>query len=886
MNLIERLVVGVEADMSKFDSGLQGTQSKLSQWGSSLTSAGMAASVAVSAPLMAIGKKFTDMAMNAIESENLVAVTFGEYLEDIKAWSDELQTSLGLSGVQLRKQAGMLFTMFKSMGVVGPEAAEMSKQLSMLAYDMASFYNLDPEEAFHKLRSGIVGEIEPLRMLGINVNENIVKMKAWENGIGSLVMENGKLKGTLTEQEKIQARLIAITDATADAQGDLARTIDSPVNAMRIFQQRVEELGLKIGSFIIPYIQKFTMFTQQLIAAFDKIPDSILKLVVPFGIFLALLGPVLMGLGGVMKSLQFLSGTLVPMLQVASPWMLAIAAVALVIYANWDKLTALWGRIKDAWGEFMEGFRGADDPEAAGGGVLTKWQSLGERVAGVWDRLKKLWGDVRAAWDDLVSGFQKGGMSEDEKNLLGFDESQLTEFEEVGYVFRGMADTIESAWNRIIEVFQTVGEAIDFEGIVAKVEEFVGAVRDWFRDVDWAEVAQGISDAFDAVLETLAEIGALVGTVLSPLWESLKEIGATLVESFGPAWASLQESFAEAGPLLDVLKVVLQAIGGLIAGVIVVGLGLLNGAFRALAAVVEPVITVITNLVDFFVNLGKVIEGIFTLDWDMFYEGLEGMAENVKAIWQGLQDAVIGIVEGFVTGIIDFFVGLYDSLVGNSIIPDMIDDIVAWFLGLPRRVLSAIAGLATSLYTKGREFLNRLWDGLKETWNRVVTWFTGLKDKVLTAIGNIARALFNTGKDIISGLWDGLRDKWESVKAWFRGLAPQIPEWKGPKEYDRNLLKPSGRWIMEGLAAGLESQLPKLRGTLEGVAGLIADTDFGVDAPALAGVPGAVGAQNIVYGDTHIHMNGIKIEKDMDITYVAVRLQEELDRERRERGRI
>lgn len=107
--------------------------------------------------------------------------------------------------------------MTKSMGIAGDTAYDLSTSLVLLAQDMASFYNMDTEEAFVKLRAGITGETEPLKALGILVDENTVSQYAYQNGLA----ETGE---ELTQQQKVLARYYAILDQTSTAQGDLART--------------------------------------------------------------------------------------------------------------------------------------------------------------------------------------------------------------------------------------------------------------------------------------------------------------------------------------------------------------------------------------------------------------------------------------------------------------------------------------------------------------------------------------------------------------------------------------------------------------------------------------------------------------------------------------
>jgi hypothetical protein len=109
--------------------------------------------------------------------------------------------------------------MMKSSGMAGNEIVKMSTDLAGLAADMASFYNLDFETAFEKIRSGISGETEPLKQLGINMSVANLEAFALEKGIT-------KAFNSMSQQEQIMLRYQYLMKATADAQGDSARTSD------------------------------------------------------------------------------------------------------------------------------------------------------------------------------------------------------------------------------------------------------------------------------------------------------------------------------------------------------------------------------------------------------------------------------------------------------------------------------------------------------------------------------------------------------------------------------------------------------------------------------------------------------------------------------------
>lgn len=190
-------------------------------------------------------KNSIKVAMDAIESENLFDTVMGKWVKSVRAWSMELQKNLGLNAYEVRKNVGVLFNMTKSMGLAENSALDMSKQLTELAYDMASFYNISNEEAFNKLRAGITGETEPLKRLGILVHENVIKQVAYKNGIAQVGAQ-------LTEQQKVMARYLAIMEQTGTAQGDLARTIKSPANQLRVLRTQLKLVRINLGKAFMP----------------------------------------------------------------------------------------------------------------------------------------------------------------------------------------------------------------------------------------------------------------------------------------------------------------------------------------------------------------------------------------------------------------------------------------------------------------------------------------------------------------------------------------------------------------------------------------------------------------------------------------------------------
>ena len=188
-------------------------------------------------------------AMDAQESENLFAVSMDTTASKARAWSKEMSDALGLNEYAARRNIATYKVMLESMGLTEQSAYDVAKSMTQLAYDMASFYNLRPEEAFQKIQAGLTGEIEPLKRLGIIVNETSVKEYAARQGW----VKHGE---QLSEVGKIYARTGLILDQTSKAQGDLERTADSTTNVVRSLGEVGTETKVVLGEALLPAVTK------------------------------------------------------------------------------------------------------------------------------------------------------------------------------------------------------------------------------------------------------------------------------------------------------------------------------------------------------------------------------------------------------------------------------------------------------------------------------------------------------------------------------------------------------------------------------------------------------------------------------------------------------
>lgn len=280
---VDELQVLITAQTSKFNSEIAKVQSQISGLDKNVknTSTNMTKSfgslaakvISVGAIIKATASSIT-RAMNYIEDENLFQVSMGKWADATRDWSNEVQNSVGVSAAWLRKYSGVMTNMTASMGLAQDQAVKLGRGIALLSNDIASFYNISAESAFEKIQSAMAGMPRPLQELGIMVRDSEVKQTAYANGIARTGDE-------LNTQQKALATYLAILQRTSNAQGDLARTINSPANQMRMLKTSIIDLGVAIGTMFQPLLSVILPVLNAIVIATTRAFQAIARL---FGI--------------------------------------------------------------------------------------------------------------------------------------------------------------------------------------------------------------------------------------------------------------------------------------------------------------------------------------------------------------------------------------------------------------------------------------------------------------------------------------------------------------------------------------------------------------------------------------------------------------------------
>lgn len=200
----------------------------------------------VARELTAFAKESITLASDLEEVKNVVDVTFGEGSSTIYSFAQTASSAFGITALQAETYAGRLGASLKAMGMNSNIIEDMSTSLAGLSGDLASFYNLESDEAYSKIFSAVIqGQTKGITELGVVMNEANLKTFAMQNGYK-------KAYNQMSAAEKVQVRYAYLMKATADAQGDFARTSDSYANQVKILKMNLQNLGGEIGSYFLP----------------------------------------------------------------------------------------------------------------------------------------------------------------------------------------------------------------------------------------------------------------------------------------------------------------------------------------------------------------------------------------------------------------------------------------------------------------------------------------------------------------------------------------------------------------------------------------------------------------------------------------------------------
>lgn len=284
--------------------GLTRASKRLKAFGASVQAMGLrvlALGGLVAGPLALTIQAASDME----ETMNKFNVVFGDSAEAVKTWGDQLASEIGRSRQQIASFMAGTQDLLVPIGFESGAATQMSKQLTQLAIDLASFNNLADDDVLRDLHAALTGSGEVMKKYGVIVSEAAIKQEMLNQGIDPK---------RATEQQKVMARMAIIMRGTTAAQGDAVRSSGSFANQMKALKARLSDAAVEIGSALLPVITPMVAWLAKAVTvSADWIKQNRQLVVIVFKVAAAVIaaGAALVILGGLISGVGSVIGFVV-----------------------------------------------------------------------------------------------------------------------------------------------------------------------------------------------------------------------------------------------------------------------------------------------------------------------------------------------------------------------------------------------------------------------------------------------------------------------------------------------------------------------------------------------------------------------------------------------
>lgn len=336
-------------DSSRFSKGISKAKSSLG----GLTSYAKRAVLGLGAVAAAALVPAIKVASDLEETMNKFNVVFGESSSEVKAWGDGFAGTVGRSKLQIADFLASSQDLFVPLGFEPGAAEKMSKNITALAVDLASFNNMQDTDTLRDLQAALTGSGEVMKKYGVIVSEAAVKQQALSMGFDPK---------NLTEQQKVMARMQIIMEGTTAAQGDATRSAGSFANQMKALKATFSDTAAEIGGVFLPVA---TSALKGLIAGIKFVVFSVKNIGLVWGVMAESAGN---ALTYAIARAKWFGGAVMDVLGfVGRNWrelFIDLGTLTLIVFKNLgDNIMAI---MKAAWDWVASGFTGGFQPMLKG----------------------------------------------------------------------------------------------------------------------------------------------------------------------------------------------------------------------------------------------------------------------------------------------------------------------------------------------------------------------------------------------------------------------------------------------------------------------------------------------------------------------------------------
>ena len=712
--------------------------------------------------LLNFGKSMFELGSDVTEVENVVDVAFGGMAQSAYDFAKTAQEQFGLSELSALRYSGILMSMFNASGVAQRDAAEMSTTLTGLAGDLASFYNIDQEDAFTKLRSALAGEVEPMRVLGVDMT--VASMEAYALSQG--ITESWQ---SMSQAEKVMLRYNYLMSVTSAQQNDFQRTQASFANQTRLLTLNLQQLAATLGQGLIAAVLPAVTALNKLFAVLQKAAVAVRNF------FYVLTGYEGGGSSGIVNDFSSAADSVADIgtsgTDAASGLDDANKAAKKLTRTlfGFDEMNVLNAPPTDDTSTGTGGSGGGGIGDGGLGGLEDGLNNLGgkepEKYVNAWaERIRKafLAEDWEKLGEEIAWGLNKG--LQKVYDVISWDN--------VGPKITAFTTAFTTTFNSLVDHFDwdLLGRTVG-----AGVNTVVNTLNQLIDGIDWTKLGKSFAIGFNGLVDEVDwfELGRLFGNKFMIAWDTLLGFVRKI------KWSEVGKSLA------DGLNGMIEEIDLATVGKAISGLG--TGILEALTNLFRD-----TN----WSAIGKeIVDGLKAVDWGGLATGLFGAGvELINGLLKAFGELPLPVQ--IAAGAVATFFGAFKvtSLISGAI--GLISSFVGWItssggiIGALGSLVSFLGGPVT-LAIMGVIAVGALiianWEDISAAAKKLGKWIGEKFDEAVKAAKNAWADISN---------WFG--DRWEDIRSALSSVPEQFRKWfSDARKNVENTFKSIGNWFRD-----------------------------------------------------------------------------------------
>ena len=725
--------------------------------------------------MRAVGKigGAVDLASQLTEVQNVVDTTFGDMaskvddftktsiqdfgmseltVKQISSRFQALGTSIGISSEQVANGTAVankaLMSQNNTLYKTTDSMADMSLNLTKLAGDMASFYDVDQADVAKSLQSIFSGTIAPLRRYGLDLTQATLSEWAMKNGLDANIK-------SMTQAEKVLLRYNYVMANTQAAQGDFAKTANTWANSVRVLKQEFQAWGSIIGSVVInalkPFVQALNKVMLKVISFTRTVADA-LGAIFGWTIEISGRGATADGMEDIADGVGDIGDNADSSNKKAQKLKKTLLSID-EIHALDDNSDSGSGGGSGSGGSGGGGAgSGVDSSLKKTDGLLEKYKSsikdlyslgkyIGDALASAmesidWQKIYRKADNFGKGLADFLNGLISPRLFYDlGATIAGSLNTALHFLNSFGTTFDWTNFGLSIA-NGINGFFENFDFALLAKTINAWVQGIYTMLTTAIKNVSWKDVLKGITDFLSNLDIKTVEI--IVGTLLIKKIISLK-LGSVALAFIGK---SLSKAIAE-------------AIASKIGFELVEGAGIGTAIMQAFKTIFASLST----------NLGLLIEGLFSglslgdAITAAFGTGVADLLATIGSAFSAIAGTILSIVN-FVKMLKDGFSWVNEILMVIGVALATIGAILAGVAALPAVIVGAIVAAVATIVVVVKDN----WNAICELFSTVGEWFNG---NVIEPVVSFFKNMWETISGFFGSLWNDIVTVWQGASEWF-----------------------------------------------------------------------------------------------------------------------